>query len=342
MDESTKRIAAIILSALAIGIITFDIINAASVGTASADITRFFDIIKIAIAMLGVLAGAFAAAMSYNKHRLDEASLKLDVTNHELDVISKTSERFTKAMELLGNEESIAIRIGGIYAFEKLAEDCEADRTRISDVLCTYMREKRPVADIGNTEARKPPMDLATLLKVVVKMSIQYKDLELKLDFSETDLRKTYLRSANLHNANLFRANLFRADLRDTNLSNANLYSAKLISADLRNADLRSANLSDADLSGADLSGANLSGANLSGARLGGANLSGAYIIRANLGSARLSGANLKGADLSFSDLSGLELSFVDLTNAEYDDNQLAKARLYVNTILTDGTHYTS
>ena len=37
------------------------------------------------------------------------------------------TERFTKAIDQLGNKDSLAVRVGGIYALERIARDSERD-----------------------------------------------------------------------------------------------------------------------------------------------------------------------------------------------------------------------
>lgn len=59
---------------------------------------------------------------------------------------------------------------------------------------------------------------------------------------------------------------LMEANLREADLMEANLKGADLMEAYLKGADLRRANLRGADLRGADLNGVDLTGANLAGA----------------------------------------------------------------------------
>ena len=56
------------------------------------------------------------------------------------------TERFTKAIEQLGQKgpDNMAIRLGGIYALERIAKDSEKDHGPIMEVLTAYMRENAP------------------------------------------------------------------------------------------------------------------------------------------------------------------------------------------------------
>src|SRR5262249_35286090 len=53
------------------------------------------------------------------------------------------TDRFTRAIEQLGGED-VAIRVGGIYALGRVAEESMADRTAITDILTAYVRKHAP------------------------------------------------------------------------------------------------------------------------------------------------------------------------------------------------------
>lgn len=51
----------------------------------------------------------------------------------------RITELYGKAVEQLGSEKA-AVRLGGLYALERLAEDNESQRRTIVDVICAYLR----------------------------------------------------------------------------------------------------------------------------------------------------------------------------------------------------------
>ena len=80
------------------------------------------------------------------------------------------TERFTKAIEQLGHDE-IAIRLGGIYALERIAKDSEKDHGSIMEVLTAYVREKAPrQTKTQRTLTEKPPTDMKRALKEQVRL----------------------------------------------------------------------------------------------------------------------------------------------------------------------------
>jgi hypothetical protein len=56
---------------------------------------------------------------------------------------AQITERFTRATEQLGSDE-LEIRIGGIYAFERIARDSKEDLHPIASILTTFIRENAP------------------------------------------------------------------------------------------------------------------------------------------------------------------------------------------------------
>jgi pentapeptide repeat protein len=202
------------------------------------------------------------------------------------------TERFTRAIDQLGSGH-LDVRLGGIYALERIALDSPDDRATIGEVLTAYVRGHAPwpprlegqppveatIEEIAFLRLRAP--DVQAALTVLGRGGFAASDRDAPpLDLSDTDLRRAYLRGADLrrvrlHSADLRRAHFDAVDLRGATLNRANLQDAHL-DGRLEDAALRGANLQDADLSNADLQGADLSHANLQGAKLPGANLPGA------------------------------------------------------------------
>ena len=48
--------------------------------------------------------------------------------------------RFTRAVDQLGNSQNVDVRVGGIYALERIARDSETDRNAIQFLLGTFIR----------------------------------------------------------------------------------------------------------------------------------------------------------------------------------------------------------
>jgi hypothetical protein len=65
------------------------------------------------------------------------------ITARTLEVTEQghITERYTKAIEQLG-QQKLAMRLGGIYALERIAKDSERDHPTVVEVLSAFVREE--------------------------------------------------------------------------------------------------------------------------------------------------------------------------------------------------------
>jgi hypothetical protein len=71
----------------------------------------------------------------------------------------QVTDRYTKAVGQLGADSS-PVRVGGVYALERIGNDSDKDRTTIIYVLGAFIRERSKVRGSGRTILRrmsKPP-----------------------------------------------------------------------------------------------------------------------------------------------------------------------------------------
>jgi hypothetical protein len=184
---------------------------------------------------------------------------------------SHITERYTAAIAQLG-DDALHVRLGGIYALERIALDSRRDISTITAVLCALIR-----SSVGATPSGGPPLDAQAALEVVSRLP------------GADKVRSLDLRRANLDGLRLKGAHLAGADLSD----------ATLVRAQLADADLREALLGGADLSRATLSDANLTGATLTPeTKLSGATCTGVDFRNAELDGAKLVATVLTGSDL--------------------------------------------
>jgi uncharacterized protein YjbI with pentapeptide repeats len=281
-------------------------------------------------------------------------TLRLSQEDLQLTQEGQITERFTKAIDQLGKsgKENLAVRLGGIYALERIAKDSAKDHEQIIEVLTAFVREQThvqktipdqlpPAAGESPEQGReKVSADVQAILTVLGRRTRTIGDGESqRLDLSKAQLQGANLQGAkfqgadlqgaNLRGADLEGAKLQRADLQGANLRGANLEGANLLEANLRGADFREAYLwRKANLSKASLHNANLEGANLEGANLEGANLWGAKLQRAKLQGTKLQGADLMVAELQGANLEGANLRETDLRGAQLEGANLQGANL--------------
>jgi hypothetical protein len=221
------------------------------------------------------------------------AGLTFTGRTYLLNVSGQVTDRYSKAVGQLGEKE-IAVRVGAIYALERIARDSPRDTDTIVEVLCTFVRAARAVpggpgqgaADAG---AAVPP-DVQAALTVLGRVPLS--QCAVPVDLRQADLRGVDLTGAMLDGAWFRESLLTGARLRGTRLRGAWLSAARLDDADLDSAVLEEARLREAVLDGAILKGARLAGADLEGASLRGTWLAGAHLSRGMLTQTQQKAAN--------------------------------------------------
>jgi uncharacterized protein YjbI with pentapeptide repeats len=200
--------------------------------------------------------------------------------------VAQTSERFSRSVEQLGSD-SIAVRIGAVYSFDRLMQDSEVDQQAVVDILSAFIDIQADT--VRGQSQKKAPVDFLAALKVLN-------------DFWKTgppDQPSMHLSTVNLSAFVLDSPKMGGADLTGADLTYAHLRYAYLKNADLKNADLSHSDLLDANLSLVKLAGARLEGTDLTGVDLTGVDLTGADLTGADLTGADLTGAVLTGEDLT-------------------------------------------
>lgn len=257
---------------------------------------------------LGLLVGLFLTWW-----RVEISDQTLEATRDQ-----QITERFTRAIDQLGKTDDngvprLEIRLGGIYALERIAADSLArDYSTVMEVLTAYVRENsswdsKKLEASGALPEMPPELDQTTLstdIQAIVEVLRRREEhMVSKKHRVPLDLRATDLRNANLRGA----------DLEGANLGGANLAGANLEGANLRTAELNRANLEEADIRGADLSGVIVEGANFRGANFYKAKLQGLMVFKSNLSNANFMSADFHGAMLSEVVLAGAKFYEADM-----------------------------
>ncbi|MGW7553531.1 pentapeptide repeat-containing protein [Streptomyces rimosus] len=270
---------------------------------------RLIELTSVLLAsVVAVLSLWFSNRQVGNQLRIAQGELS---TTRE----GQITERYTAAVGQLG-EDSVDVRLGGIYALQRNMEDLPRDHPTIANVLAAYIRTHAGTPPKGG---KRVPPDVLAALDVISGRnsahdgsfvpdlrSTHLPGVELGWDRSSpvaADHKRAQLRGAILRDCDLRDARLSGADLRGARLARADLADADLREADLREATPARANLRDADLSDANVRKADLRFADLRGVDLWGTDLRGAVLYRAKLAGLELSEARLDGADLRGADL---------------------------------------
>jgi hypothetical protein len=196
------------------------------------------------------------------------ATQKIAEDDRKVAQEGQITERFTRAVNQLGaidqlGNPAVEIRLGGIYALERIANESEKDYGSIMEILTAYVRknsnvESRTFRAISmdtlavegeNTDCskvKKIALDIQVILTVIGRRKNNLNDGK----FNCLNLQMTCLQGADLRGAHLEGAKLM-----DTHLERAKLWGAHLEGADFVNDELllNTVIRSEAHLEGADL-----------------------------------------------------------------------------------------
>jgi hypothetical protein len=139
----------------------------------------------------------------------------------------QVTDRFSNAIGQLGSKVE-EIRLGGIYALERIARDSRRDHDTVMEVLTAYVRKHAPwppKSDAsGHAKSPPPENDVQAVLAVLGRRKVSH-------DVHDLDLKSTDLRGALFGEAKLKRVIFKDAHLEGAHLAGADLAGANLAGA---------------------------------------------------------------------------------------------------------------
>ncbi|MGW1509143.1 pentapeptide repeat-containing protein [Streptomyces sp. NPDC002394] len=314
---------------------------------------------RISLLLLSLPGLAAVAALLFTWLQVNQTGKELRITEQ-----GQITTRFNTAIVNLGSG-SVDVRLGGIYALERIMKDSPPDQGSVVSVLSAYLRRHSPVRPGTETsETSEPSVDASAAMEVLVRRRPEYdQGLTVLLTgvdlrgwtpahpvaargqhvihlreavLTGSDLRGSDFTAADLHGARLDRADLggafvMFADLAEASLGEAHLQGATFHGSDLRDVEFCNGPWACADTAETDFSGADLTGASFSGADLRKASFCTDVFLqpadREDLTTENRC-ALLRTAALSGTDLTGLDLKDADLTEADLTEANLTGADL--------------
>jgi uncharacterized protein YjbI with pentapeptide repeats len=284
--------------------------------------------------LAAVIALIFTAlSVQATKGQLQSTQQQLLVTEQ-----GQITDRYNAAITNLGSA-SIDMRLGGIYALQRLMQDSPRDQPTVIAVLAAFVRDRSARGgDQAHLPVSSPTSDIQAALAALGARHTGNDGPSAFIDLSHASLAGAQLENLYLSGASLAGTDITSANLNSTHLDDANLVNANLADATLSFTSLADANLSGASLAmthptNVDLAGASFTDANLTGAVLANVNLAGASFFGANLSNAVLAGESLPRLNFAAANLTGADFSGADLTDGyfvavELGDGSLVHARL--------------
>jgi len=146
------------------------------------------DAVKTAFGVGAGAGGVFALWLATRRQRtlelqLAETTRVAGVTERDLEE-RRVTELYTKAVEQLGSDKA-PVRLGGLYALERLGQDNPKQRQTIVNVLCAYLRmpfdgPKEGIRGADAVQRKQKPSD--------------YDAAELQVRLAAQELLRTHLR----------------------------------------------------------------------------------------------------------------------------------------------------
>ena len=255
------------------------------------DPTAIRDLSYAIAVLLGVLVAASTVPFALIRVWINDRTIKAAERTTNAAEQGLITDRINTAVTGLGVEKTvkqtasdgnvtentdanIEVRLGAVYALERISQDSDRDHMQIMEILCAYIRTNAPwdmdTDAPSDPETSTPPKntraDIQAALTVIGRRAPDKIALERTKGF-ELDLRDAYLGGAALRDGDfaqavffgsnfqfalLLRTNLKGAKLQNANLSYANLFETRFdANTNLRNTTFDKAFVFDTDFSDA-------------------------------------------------------------------------------------------
>jgi uncharacterized protein YjbI with pentapeptide repeats len=144
-------VAAVVIGASVAIILLLTIASGAKPGTDRANAR--LDAVRTGLAVGAGIGAATGLILAFRRQHHQE--IATDLTDRDATE-RRITELYTKAVEQLGSDKA-AVRLGGLYALERLAQDNPAHRQTIVNVICAYLRMPfSPTAPADKPELEAP------------------------------------------------------------------------------------------------------------------------------------------------------------------------------------------
>lgn len=249
---------------------------------------------------------------------------RVAATERNIEVLEEgqITERFTRAIEHIGSGKT-EIRLGGIYALERIAKDSGKDHWTIMEILTAYLRENSPREDDDETGVDDYlPIEIRAILEIIHWRNFTYEDDNKVLDFSGSKLQYANFEGTMLRNAYFVDSNVWMGKF-----SGANLKGSSYLFSNLNYANFSQSNLSETIFVNATLVNATLKGTVASDAQFAEADFTNAKCQMIDLKGTVLTDAKMDGTDFREADFRGAKGLSVNqfsdsktLYHAKFDD----------------------
>ena len=167
--------------------------------------------IKVGLSVIAGVGAASALLLAFRRQIHNEYVARdnvLDATQR------RVTELFAKSVEQLGNDKA-AVRLGGLYALERLGQENPDHRQTVTDVICAYLRMPYSPASWNNAGSSTETLNTDTSQQ------------ELLVRAAAQQMLARHLEDPELSTTSIFYWEKMRVDLRGAYLDNVVFSSCK-------------------------------------------------------------------------------------------------------------------
>ena len=218
------------------------------------DPTAIRDLSYAIAVLLGVLVAASTVPFALIRVWINDRTIKAAERTTNAAEQGLITDRINTAVTGLGVEKTvkqtapdgkttentdanIEVRLGAIYALERISQDSDRDHMQIMEILCAHIRTNAPLDPETSMSRKEPRADIQAALTVIGRRAPDKIALELHKGFV-LDLRDADLRGAHLHDGDFAQARFWRGNFQFAVLTRTNLKGAQLNDATLSYAHL--------------------------------------------------------------------------------------------------------
>lgn len=316
---------------------------------------------KLLLGLAGIVGAPFVVwrvLIAANANRIAEDSAaekaRIDIQNLHLNLLTKAVEQLGATREekkskpvekdgetlILTKSDTVPnteVRLGAIYALEKLARDSEELHWPIMEILCAYVRNNagaprfrtKEVADAYAIDASLRTDVQNQLIAKHESENLHPLDIAVQAALTVIERRPEYRRAYEITKRNeLTSGQDYRLDLSFCHLAKASLRGLNFQYANFRGSNLDSSELHHTQLQAADLRSVSFVRSVSNYANFGSSNLTDAIFEKAALRRANFRNSETRYANFLSSDLLRASMEYADFRYSNFNSAALSDARL--------------
>ncbi|MGC1496489.1 MAG: pentapeptide repeat-containing protein [Sulfitobacter sp.] len=271
-------------------IAAFKLLGAAVFGEVPQGGFAKFGLTGIIVAMTGAPFVVWRAVVAQKQVNVAEQGMITDRINKAVEGLG--AEKLVKNKSSETTEPNLEVRIGAIYALERIARDSPRDHIPISQIFCAYIRHNN--ASLG----QKTRADVQIAVDVISRRSLEMlnyeRDHNYQLDLSGCQFRGMTINSAIFENA----------DFSETVWAGCSLSNSNFTNAKLENCHFIESKIEDSIFHGAEMSGFKIEGCTLERNSFKKGTLNGMQVISSTFVSVSFNSSDLHNAYFAETSLS--------------------------------------